>query len=197
MGSHRPRLAPHVTAGSYDPDSGQLTVCPKSATWATQTRLEQTRIIAAANKVAGRTVVSALRILPPGAAPAPGPADVAPADPVPAAPTGPARTREAACEGYRRALAAHQSVAPAQRLDRGIAEAVERQTRAMRESRHWAFPEPETVPKDAPVPFAAARVQRRRESRRHRGGRLGYRAPCRAAHDGLFPAMTCWTKHPN
>lgn len=43
--------------------------------------LEQDRTIEAANAAAGRTVVSALRILPPGAAPAPGPADTAPDSP--------------------------------------------------------------------------------------------------------------------
>jgi len=96
-------LAGHVTAVGYDADSGQLTVCPESAVWATKVRLEQARIIEAANAAAGRTVVRALRILPPGAVPAPDPADVAPG--LPAAPTGPARTRETACEGYRRALA--------------------------------------------------------------------------------------------
>ncbi|WP_234334878.1 hypothetical protein [Streptomyces sp. NRRL S-118] len=36
-----------------------------------EARLEQTRLIAAANKAAGRTVIRALRILPPGAAPVP------------------------------------------------------------------------------------------------------------------------------
>ncbi|MFE4540220.1 DciA family protein [Streptomyces scopuliridis] len=41
---------------SYDLDSGRLTVCPETSAWATQTRLEQTRVIAAANKAAGRTV---------------------------------------------------------------------------------------------------------------------------------------------
>ncbi|MFB7552583.1 DciA family protein [Streptomyces sp. NPDC056154] len=157
-----PELAGHVAAVSYDPDSGRLTVCPESTAWATKARLEQTRVIAAANKAAGRTVVSSLRILPPGAAPVPGPADAAPA--APAAPTGPARTRETACEGYRRALAAHQAVTPAQRLDPGITEAVERQTRAMRELGRRAFPEPEVAAEDAPAPIDAARLQRRREA---------------------------------
>ena len=101
-----PELAGHVVAAvSYDADSGRLTVCPESSAWATKARLEQTRVVAAANKAAGRTVVRALRILPPGAAPVPGPAAAVPADPAPAAPTGPVRTRETACEGYRRTLA--------------------------------------------------------------------------------------------
>ncbi|MFE7129520.1 DUF721 domain-containing protein [Streptomyces sp. NPDC057638] len=83
-----PELAGHVAAVSYDPDSGRLTVCPESTAWVTKARLDQTRIIAAANKAAGRTVVRALRILTPGAAPAPGPAATVPADPAPAAPPG-------------------------------------------------------------------------------------------------------------
>ncbi|WP_428934449.1 hypothetical protein [Streptomyces sp. ACT015] len=52
-----------------------------------------------------------MRVLPPGAVPAPGPAEVASAELPPAAPTGPAKTKETACDGYRRALAAHQEAA--------------------------------------------------------------------------------------
>ncbi|MBP5942726.1 DciA family protein [Streptomyces acidiscabies] len=158
-----PELAGHVAAVSYDPDSGQLTVCPESSAWATKARLEQTRVIAAANKAAGRTVVRALRVLAPGAVPAPGPADVAPAEPAPA-PTGPAKSRETACEGYRRALAAHQEAAVPSRVDPGIAEAVERQNRAMRELSRRAFPEIDVVADDAPASIDRARTQRRREA---------------------------------
>ncbi|GGU61134.1 DciA family protein [Streptomyces lavendofoliae] len=177
-----PELAGHVAAVSYDPDSGQLTVCPESSAWATKARLEQTRIIAAANKAAGRTVVNSLRILPPGTAPVPAPAsDVAPADLAPAAPTGPVKTRETASEGYRRALAAHQEVAASRRVDPAIAEAVERQTAAMRELSRRAFLEPDVVvPEDAPAPIEQVRVQRRRQAaateaalRRARAGKAG------------------------
>jgi hypothetical protein len=45
-----PELAGHVAAIGYDTNSGQLTVCPESTAWATKTRLEQTRVIEAANK---------------------------------------------------------------------------------------------------------------------------------------------------
>ncbi|MFJ2709089.1 DciA family protein [Streptomyces sp. NPDC087428] len=158
-----PELAGHVAAVSYDPDSGQLTVCPESSAWATKARLEQTRVIAAANKAAGRTVVHALRILPPGPVPAPGPADVARAE-QDRAPTGPAKSRETACEGYRRALAAHQEAAGLSRVDPGIAEAVERQNRAMRELSRRAFPETDVIADDAPAPIDQARTQRRREA---------------------------------
>ncbi|QNT98298.1 hypothetical protein HEP81_08070 (plasmid) [Streptomyces griseofuscus] len=167
-----PELAGHVAAVSYDPDSGRLTVCPESTAWATKARLEQTRVVAAANKAAGRTVVRALRILPPGAALAPGPAAV-PADPAPAAPTGSARTRETACEGYRRALAAHQEVAPPRRVDPSIAAAVERQTAAMRELSRRAFPETDVAVEDeAPTPFDATRSERRRQAEVSRAAAL-------------------------
>ncbi|MEU6512234.1 DciA family protein [Streptomyces sp. NPDC046942] len=36
-----PEPAAHVAPISYDVDTGQLTVCPESAAWATKTRLEQ------------------------------------------------------------------------------------------------------------------------------------------------------------
>lgn len=99
-----PDLAGHVAAVGFDPDSGQFTVCPELSAWATKARLKQARGIAAANAAAGRTVVRSLRILPPGTVPAPDPADNAPAR----TSMGPVKTRETVCEGYRRALAAHQ-----------------------------------------------------------------------------------------
>ncbi|WP_030643920.1 MULTISPECIES: DciA family protein [Streptomyces] len=156
-----PELAGHVAAVPYDADSGQLTVCPESTAWATKARLEQIRIVNAANKSAGRTVVRTLRILTPGSVHAPEPADTAPESP--AAPTGPARTSKTACEGYRRALAAHQEAVPPRRVDQGIAEAVERQTAAMRELSRRAFPESDVVRDDAPAPLEVIRAQRRRE----------------------------------
>ncbi|WP_370424307.1 DciA family protein (plasmid) [Streptomyces sp. QH1-20] len=89
-----PDLAGHVAAVAFDPDSGQLTVCPESTAWAAKARLEQARVIEAANISAGRTVVRALRVLAPGSVPASKPADVAPA-----VSTGPVRTRETASRG--------------------------------------------------------------------------------------------------
>ncbi|MFJ9703431.1 DciA family protein [Streptomyces fradiae] len=178
MTTQAPELAGHVAAVSYDTDFGRLTVCPESSTWATMTRPERTRVIEAANQAAGRTVVNSLRILPPGAAPVPAPADLAPADLSPAAPTGPVKTRETASEGYRRALAAHQEAA-SRRVDPSIAEAVERQTTAMRALSLRAFPEPEAAADDRPVPIEQARTGHRRQAdishvaalRRARAGR--------------------------
>ncbi|MFI9311172.1 DUF721 domain-containing protein [Streptomyces triculaminicus] len=152
-----PDLAGHVAAVGYDADSGQLTVCPESTAWATKTRLERIRVIEAANTSAGRTVIRAIRILPPGTVP-----ESADADPGPtAAPCGPVRTRENACDGYRRALAAHRAAAPQRQVDPGIAEAMERQTAAMRELSRRAFPETDVVADDAPAPIDAVRAQRR------------------------------------
>lgn len=177
-----PELAGHVAAVSYDADSGQLTLCPESAAWATKARLEQTRIIAAANKSAGRTVVRTLRILAPGTVAVPEPADVAP-EPT-AAPAGPPRTRETASDGYRRALAAHQEAAPPSRVDPHIAEAVERQTAAMRELSRRAFPEPDAVPDDAPTPIEQARTERRRQADASHAAAL---RRARAQKAGLLP----------
>ncbi|MEU6482016.1 DUF721 domain-containing protein [Streptomyces sp. NPDC047017] len=138
---------------------------PESTAWATKTRLEQARVIAAANESAGHTVVRALKILAPGTVATHEPADAGP-EPA-AAPAGPPRTRETTSDGYRRALAAHQEVAPPRRVDPAIADAVERQTAAMRALSARAFPE--TGESDEqPAPIEAARAQRRQESERTR-----------------------------
>ncbi|MFF2924175.1 DciA family protein [Streptomyces celluloflavus] len=68
-----PDLAGHVTTIGFAPDSGRLTVCSESSAWTTKARLEQTRGIEVANAAADRTIVRALRILPPGAVPTPAP----------------------------------------------------------------------------------------------------------------------------
>ncbi|MFF8867824.1 DciA family protein [Streptomyces sp. NPDC015139] len=177
-----PELAGHVAAMSYDADSGRLTVCPESAAWATKARLERTRIVAAANASAGRTVVRSLRILAPGAVAVPEPADV---DPEPsAAPAGPPRTRETASDGYRRALAAHQEVARPSRVEPGIAEAVERQTAAMRELSRRAFPEPNVVTDDVPTSIEQVRLERRRQAAATEAAALRRARAERAARKG-------------
>ncbi|MBP5904599.1 DUF721 domain-containing protein [Streptomyces scabiei] len=178
-----PEFAGHVAAVGYDADSGRLTVCPESAAWATKLRLEQARVVQAANESAGRTVVRGLRILAPGSVPVSEPGAVAPA----AAPNGPVKTRESASEGYRQALAAHQSVAPARRVDLGIAQAVERQNRAMRELSRRAFPEPVSS-EEQPAPLDAVRVQRRRESEATRALALRRARAERAARQGSTAA---------
>lgn len=81
-----------------------------------------------------------------------------------------------ASPGFRQALAAHQAVTPAQRLHPGITEAVERQTKAMRELSRRAFPETEAAVDDVPVPINAAHLQRRREADGRMGGPEARRA---------------------
>ncbi|MEV5141778.1 DUF721 domain-containing protein [Streptomyces syringium] len=178
-----PDLARNVAAVGYDADSGRLTVCPESTAWATKLRLERARVIAAANTAAGRTVVRAVRILAPGSVPMSESADGAPP---PAA--GPVRTREAACEGYRRTLAAHRAARPDSRVNPPIAQAVERQNRALREQSRLAFPETVTTLDGHPTSIEATGVRHRRETdsahvlalRRARAERAARQGPRRA-----------------
>ncbi|MEU6672246.1 hypothetical protein [Streptomyces sp. NPDC046727] len=79
---------------------------------------------------------------------------------MPAAPA----PRPAPSDGYRRAIEAHRQAAPPSRADPAIAQAVERQTAAMRELSRRAFPEPDVIPDDAPAPIEQVRAQRRRQA---------------------------------
>lgn len=88
--------------------------------------------------------VRALHVLAPApmkAGPAPAAAEPAPQ---PAAPVAPVERRTPP-DGYRRAIEAHRQAAPPSRVGQGVAEAVEGQTKAMRELGRRAFPESETI----------------------------------------------------
>jgi hypothetical protein len=154
-----PKLPSHVTAVAYNPAARQLDLRPDSPAYATQLRLITARIIATVNSAVGTDAVHTIRVLPAGAAPAPRTTQPAPA--AAAAPEASVDPRRPAPEGYHQALAAHQSAAPPSRIDPGIAEAVERQTRAMRELSRRAFPEP---PDDAPAAIETTRALRRRQA---------------------------------
>jgi hypothetical protein len=80
----------------------------------------------------------------------------------PLSPQAPVKTREMASPGFHQALAAHQAVAPPSRIDPSIAEAVERQTAAMRALSLRAFPEPLADAQSAPI--EQARIERRRQA---------------------------------
>jgi hypothetical protein len=67
-------------------------------------------------------------------------------------------------DGYRRAIEAHRQAARPSTVDPAIAEAVERQTAAMRALSRRAFPEPDIVPDDAPASIEATRAHRRRQA---------------------------------
>ncbi|MGC4918605.1 DciA family protein [Streptomyces albogriseolus] len=158
-----PQLPDHVQAVAFHPETGQLDLRPDSPAYATQLRLISARIVAAANESAGTDAVRSVRVLAVGAAPDPRPAAQTQAT-APDAPPAPVKTREMASPGFHQALAAHQAVAPPSRIDPSIAEAVERQTAAMRALSLQAFPEPEPVADDQPAPIEQARIERRRQA---------------------------------
>jgi hypothetical protein len=158
-----PQLPDHVQAVAFHPETGQLDLRPDSPAYATQLRLISTRIVAAANEAVRTDAVCAIRVLAVGAAPTPCTTPEMPAT-APDTPPAPVKTREMASPGFHQALAAHQSVAPPSRVDPSIAEAVERQTRALRDLSRRAFPEPDAVPDDALASFEQARAQRRQEA---------------------------------
>lgn len=158
-----PELAGHLRAVGFDADTGRLDVAPDAPAYGTQLRWNAPKLIAAANEKVSGANVRSVRVL----APAPakvglGMAAATPA-PQPTMPTAPVERRTPP-EGYRRAVEAHRQVARPSLADSAIAEAVERQTAAMRELSRRAFPEPDIVAHDAPAPIEQARAQRRRQA---------------------------------
>ncbi|MFE6104056.1 DUF721 domain-containing protein [Streptomyces laurentii] len=103
----------------------------------------------------------------------------------PAAPALPAVPveRRPPPDGYRRAIEAHRQAAPPSPVGSGIAEAVERQTMAMRELSHRTFPEPDVAPGGAPAPIEQARLQRRRQADASHAAALRRARAERAAKD--------------
>ncbi|GGZ18511.1 DciA family protein [Streptomyces nitrosporeus] len=158
-----PKLALHVQAVAFHVETGQLDLRPDSPAYATQLRLISSRIVTAANDAVGTQAVRSIRVLAAGAT-APAPRETTAAPKTAAAPEATVKTRQEASPGFHQALAAHQAVTPAQRLDPGITEAVERQTKALRELSRRAFPDREPDPNDAPAPIDAARIKRRRQA---------------------------------
>ncbi|MFD3664003.1 DUF721 domain-containing protein [Streptomyces sp. NPDC058659] len=158
-----PELAGRVRAVAFDAETGRLDVVPDAPACGTQLRWSAPKLVAAANERVSGGCVRALHVLAPAPVEA-GPATAA-AEPAPrpTAPVAPVQRRTPP-EGYRRAIEAHRQAAVPSRVDPGIAEAVERQNRAMRELSRRAFPEPPVVPDDAPAPIDQARVQRRRQA---------------------------------
>jgi hypothetical protein len=134
-----PDLADKVTAIRYEHTTGTLHLRPVSPAYATQLRLHQTGILAKVQQAPSGRSVRALKILPPGVAPA---ASAAPAEepaPQPAAP-GPEQTRQPAPDGYREARAALHQHRPATRTtDPYLERAMRRQEAALRTNRQ---PEP-------------------------------------------------------
>ncbi|MEV6439831.1 DciA family protein [Streptomyces anulatus] len=179
-----PKLAEHVEAAAFHPETGQLDLRPDSPAYATQLRLMSSRIVTAANNAVGTQAVRTVRVLAVGAtAPVARTTVINPKSA--AVPDRPVKTRDMASPGFHQALAAHQAVKPARRIDLGVTEAMERQNRAMRELSRRAFPEAPASQDDAPASIEAPRDQRRRTAaaaqaaalRRARAERAGGHAP--------------------
>ncbi|WP_327259818.1 MULTISPECIES: DciA family protein [unclassified Streptomyces] len=183
-----PQLPDQVQAVAFHPETGELDLRPDSPAYATQLRLISARIAAAVNDGAGTQVVRSIRVLAVGAM-GPAPRETATA-PSAVAPEMLVKTREMASAGFQQTLAAHQGTWTDRHVDQGIAEAVERQTRAMRELSRRAFPEPEAVPDDQPAPIeAAAVVQRRRNAEATRALALRRARAERAQRAGAVATM--------
>ncbi|WP_128380362.1 DciA family protein [Streptomyces cavernae] len=154
-----PELAGHVQAVGFDADTGRLDVAPDAPAYGTKLRWSAPKLIEAANTTVRGANVRTLNVLSPGLGKT-GPATAAAdPDPVPTAPAGPVRTRATASDGYHQALAAHQAVRPERHVDPAIAEAIEAQTRALRELSRRAFPDPD------PDSIENTRAKRRREAK--------------------------------
>ena len=167
--NHWPQIAPEL-AGKvqpvhYDPERNQLDLLPSSPAYATQMRLLQRQVIARINDHIGPGTVEELRVLPPhaggGRSSVPlRPAGTQRATAVPPEPA-PLHTAETASAGYHRAIAAHRQATPTRQADPAIAQAAERQARAMRALSEHAFPETPPTADDAPTTPAGAHANRR------------------------------------
>ncbi|MFA0845491.1 DciA family protein [Streptomyces rochei] len=180
-----PELAGHVQAVKFDADTGRLDVAPDAPAYGTKLRWSAPKLVAAANEKVRGANVRTLHVL----APAPvktGPATAAD-DPAPqTVPAAPVQRRTPP-DGYRRAIEAHRQAVRPSRVDPAIAEAVERQTAAMRELSRRAFPEPDVVADDAPASIESTRAQRRRQAAATEAAALRRARQERAARESGTP----------
>ncbi|MFF3489187.1 DUF721 domain-containing protein [Streptomyces sp. NPDC002701] len=161
-----PELAGRVQATAFDAETGRLDVVPDAPAVGTKLRWSAPKLITAANERVQAANVRALNVL------ALAPAKVGPtaaAAATPAAPSVPAVPieRQPQPDGYRRAMEAHRQAAPPSRADPAVADAVARQTAAMRALSAWAFSETD-VPDEQPPSIETVRAQRRQESEKTR-----------------------------
>ncbi|MFK0120761.1 DUF721 domain-containing protein [Streptomyces sp. NPDC090994] len=189
-----PELAGRVQATAFDAETGRLDVVPDAPAVGTKLRWSAPKLIAAANERVQGGHVRALHVLAPAPVKA-GPTAAAAVTPAtPAVPAVPVERRPPP-DGYRRAIEAHRQAAPPSRVDPGIAEAVERQTRAMRELSRRAFPEPDVaVPDDAPIRFDATCFERRRPAEVSRAAALRRARQERAARTTVACAAGEWVE---
>lgn len=157
-----PELAGRVRAVAFDADTGRLDVVPDAPAVGTKLRWSAPQLIAATNERVPNANVQTLQVLAPKPVKT-GPTLAATDLPTPSGPTL-REERRPSPDGYRRAIEAHRQAAPSPRVDLGVAEAVERQTKAMRELSRRAFPESDVVANAVPAPIEQLRVQRRRQA---------------------------------
>ncbi|MEU9413244.1 DUF721 domain-containing protein [Streptomyces sp. NPDC048281] len=151
-----PELAGHVQAVAFDADTGRLDVAPEAPAYGTKLRWSAPKLIEAVNTAVPDANVRALNVLTSTGKAEPATAGAGP-DPRPTEPAGPVHTRETASDGYHQALAAHRAARPERHVDPAIAEAIESQTRALREQSRRAFPDPD--------PVEIAQAERRRDAK--------------------------------
>ncbi|MFI5987496.1 DUF721 domain-containing protein [Streptomyces sp. NPDC051555] len=157
-----PELAGRVEAVAFNADNGRLDLVPNTPACGTQLRWNAPKLITTANEKVPGANVRALHVLAPAplkACPVPATAGPMPQPTTPAAPV----KRRPPPEGHQRAIEAHRQAALRSLVDPHIAEAVERQNRALRELSRQAFPEPDATPADALAPIDGAVLQQRRE----------------------------------
>ncbi|MFJ1803995.1 DUF721 domain-containing protein [Streptomyces sp. NPDC088180] len=155
-----PELAGRARGMAFDAETGRLDVVPDAPVVGTQLRWSAPKLVAAANERVPDANVRALHVLAPVPLEA-GPA-VSVADPSLPAVLGVPVERRMPPDGYRRAIEAHRLAVRPSRVDPAIAQAVERQTAAVRELSRQAFPEPDAATDEAQAPVEQVRLQRRR-----------------------------------
>ncbi|MEV4871382.1 DciA family protein [Streptomyces syringium] len=194
-----PELAGHVQAVGFDADTGRLDVTPDAPAYGTQLRWSAPKLIAAANERVQGANVRTVRVLAPApvkAGPATAAAAPAPQTAVLAVPV----ERRMPPEGCRRAIEAHRQAARPSLADPGIAEAVERQTAAMRDVAP-GVPRPAVVSGDVTAPIEQARLERRRQAAATEAAALRRARAERAARkgqaaDGVIGRRNDRTAHP-
>ncbi|WP_051816703.1 DciA family protein [Kitasatospora sp. NRRL B-11411] len=132
-------LANHVTAVTFDHQTGRLDVRADSPAYATHVRTLAPALVATLNQANGETILRSIRVLGSHRAPAATEARPATRNDAPA-PEAKIKTREDASPGYLRALAQLQASRPSAPADSRTTPAVDRRIRSLARG-------PETAPR--------------------------------------------------
>ncbi|MCG6497034.1 DciA family protein [Kitasatospora sp. A2-31] len=133
-------LASHVTAVSFDHQTGRLDVRADSPAYATHVRTLAPALVATLNQANGETILRSIRVLGTHRASAAAEARPAAARAAAPAPEAKIKTREDASPGYLRALAQLQASRPSAPADSRTSPAVDRRIRSLARG-------PETAPR--------------------------------------------------